>query len=330
MVESLFGGFVTAISPTNLLFCFFGVTMGTIIGVLPGVGPVAGTAMLIPFTFGMNATTAIIMLAGIYYGAMYGGSTTSILVNLPGESASVMTCLDGYQMGRKGRAGAALGISAIGSFIAGTLSVIGLMVMAPPLASFAIRFGPPEYFALMALGMTLVISLVGESLVKGLIAGAFGIFLGTIGMDPTTGIERFSYGIPTLLDGLSFVSVSVGLFAISEVFEMAEQSSQAPSYIDKISNLLPNREDWKRSIFPDPPGKRDRVFCQRHARGGGHGRFHAGLCHREENIQASGKIRNRGHRRGGRTGERQQRRHRRSHDPAARSRRSGVGHVPRS
>ena len=250
MVESLFGGFVTAISPTNLLFCFFGVTMGTIIGVLPGVGPIAGTAMLIPFTFGMNATTAIIMLAGIYYGAMYGGSTTSILVNLPGESASVMTCLDGYQMGQKGRAGAALGISAIGSFIAGTLSVIGLMLMAPPLASFAIRFGPPEYFALMALGMTLVISLVGESLVKGLIAGAFGIFLGTIGMDPTTGIERFSYGIPTLLDGLSFVSVSVGLFAISEVFEMAEQSSQPPSYIDKISNLLPNREDWKRSIFP--------------------------------------------------------------------------------
>jgi putative tricarboxylic transport membrane protein len=171
-------------------------------------------------------------------------------VNLPGESSSVMTCLDGYQMGRKGRAGAALGICAIGSFIAGTLSVLGLMLLAPPLAEFAIRFGPPEYFALMALGMTLVISLVGESMIKGLIAGAFGIFLGTIGMDPTSGIERFSYGIPTLMDGLSFVSVSVGLFAISEVLEMAESSSRAPSYIDKISNLLPNKEDWKRSIFP--------------------------------------------------------------------------------
>jgi putative tricarboxylic transport membrane protein len=250
MIDTLLGGFATAISPLNLLFCFFGVTMGTIIGVLPGVGPVAGTAMLIPFTFGMNPTTAIIMLAGIYYGAMYGGSTTSILVNLPGESSSVMTCLDGYQMARKGRAGAALGISAIGSFIAGTLSVVGLMVLAPPLADFAIRFGPPEYFALMTLGMTLVVSLVGESLVKGLIAGAFGIFLGTIGMDPTSGIERFSYGIPTLMDGLSFVSVSVGLFALSEVFEMVESSSQAPSYIEKISNLLPNWQDWKDSIFP--------------------------------------------------------------------------------
>jgi len=249
MLDHLLTGFATVLTPTNLLFCFFGVTMGTIIGVLPGVGPVAGTAMLVPFTFGMNATTAIIMLAGIYYGAMYGGSTTSILVNLPGESSSVMTCLDGYQMARKGRAGAALGIAAIGSFIAGTLSVLGLMLLAPPLAEFAIRFGPPEYFALMALGMTLVISLVGESMIKGLIAGAFGILLGTVGMDPTTGIERFSYGIPTLLDGLSFVSVSVGLFAISEVLEMAEKVSTPPSYIDKISNLLPNKEDWKRSIF---------------------------------------------------------------------------------
>src|SRR5512138_173171 len=166
MIEHLLNGFATAFSFSNLFYCFFGVTMGTIIGVLPGIGPVAGTAMLIPFTFGMNPTTAIIMLAGIYYGAMYGGSTTSILVNLPGESSSVMTCLDGYQMGQHGRAGAALGISAIGSFIAGTLSVMGLMLLAPPLAAFAIRFGPPEYFSLMALGMTLVISLVGESLVK--------------------------------------------------------------------------------------------------------------------------------------------------------------------
>ncbi len=249
MFDHLLTGFATVLTPTNLLFCFLGVIMGTIIGVLPGVGPVAGTAMLVPFTFGMNATTAIIMLAGIYYGAMYGGSTTSILVNLPGESSSVMTCLDGYQMARQGRAGAALGIAAIGSFIAGTLSVLGLMLLAPPLAEFAIRFGPPEYFALMALGMTMVISLVGESMIKGLIAGAFGILLGTVGMDPTTGIERFSYGIPTLLDGLSFISVSVGLFAISEVLEMAQKVSVPPSYIDKISNLLPNREDWKRSIF---------------------------------------------------------------------------------
>lgn len=248
--DNLLMGFSIAITPMNLLFCFLGVTVGTIIGVLPGIGPVAGMAMLVPFTFGMNPTAAMIMLAGIYYGAMYGGSTTSILVNLPGESASVMTCLDGYQMAKKGRAGAALGISALGSFIAGTLSVIGLMVMAPPLANFALRFGPPEYFAIMILGMTLVVALVGESLIKGLIAGAFGIFLGTVGMDPVSGIERFSYGLPALFDGISFVSVSVGLFAIGEVLELAEQPLSTTSYINKISNLLPNLKDWKDSAFP--------------------------------------------------------------------------------
>lgn len=250
MFDHFLLGLSLAISPINIFSCFVGVTLGTIIGVLPGIGPVAGTAMLIPFTFGMNPTTAMIMLAGIYYGAMYGGSTTSILVNLPGESASVMTCLDGYQMARKGRAGAALGISAIGSFIAGTLSVVGLSLMAPPLAEVALKFGPPEYFALMVLGMTLVVALVGEDLIKGLIAGAFGIFIGTIGIDPISGIERFSFGILTLMDGLSFVSVSVGLFAVSEVLEMGEKSLKTPSYIENISNLLPNWQDWKDSTLP--------------------------------------------------------------------------------
>ncbi len=250
MLDNLLLGFASAVSPINLLFCFIGVTMGTIIGVLPGIGPVAGTAMLIPFTFGMNATSAMIMLAGIYYGTMYGGSTTSILVNLPGESASVMTCLDGYQMARKGRAGAALGISAIGSFIAGTLSVLGLMLLAPPLANFALKFGPPEYFSLMVLGMTLVVALVGEDLIKGLVAAALGIFLGTIGVDPISGIERFSYGVLTLMDGVSFVSVSVGLFAVAEVLEMSENPSKTLSYIEKISNLLPNLQDWKDSTLP--------------------------------------------------------------------------------
>lgn len=250
MFDHLLLGLSIAISPINLLYCFIGVTIGTIIGVLPGIGPVAGTAMLIPFTFGMNPTSSMIMLAGIYYGAMYGGSTTSILVNLPGESASVMTCLDGYQMARKGRAGAALGISAFGSFIAGTLSVIGLMVLAPPLAKFALRFGPPEYFSLMVLGMTLVVALVGESLIKGLIAGAFGILLGTVGLDPTSGIERFCYGNPSLFDGISFVSVSVGLFAVAEVFEMAETPTKTTSYIEEYSNLLPNLKDWKDSSLP--------------------------------------------------------------------------------
>ncbi len=250
MIDNLLLGFSLSITPINLLFCFIGVSIGTMIGVLPGVGPVAGTAMLIPFTFGMNPTTAMIMIAGIYYGAMYGGSTTSILVNLPGESASVMTCLDGYQMARKGRAGAALGISAIGSFIAGTLSIMGLMLLAPPLANFALKFGPPEYFALMVLGMTLVVSLVAEDLIKGLIAGLFGVFLGTVGIDPMTGIERFSYGIATLLDGISFVSVAVGLFAIAEVMIMSENPAPISSYIPNISNLLPNKQDWEDSTLP--------------------------------------------------------------------------------
>ncbi len=250
MIDNLLLGFSLSVTPINLLFCFIGVTIGTLIGVLPGVGPVAGTAMLIPFTFGMNPTTAMIMIAGIYYGAMYGGSTTSILVNLPGESASVMTCIDGYQMARKGRAGAALGISAFGSFIAGTLSVVGLSLLAPPLANIALKFGPPEYFGIMFLGMTLVVALVGEDLVKGLIAGLFGVFLGTVGIDPMTGIERFSYGIPTLLDGISFVSVAVGLFAVAEVMVMSENPSSITSYIEDYSNLLPNKQDWKDSAMP--------------------------------------------------------------------------------
>ena len=250
MIDNLLLGFSLSFTPINLLFCFIGVSLGTLIGVLPGVGPVAGTAMLIPFTFGMNPTTAMIMIAGIYYGAMYGGSTTSILVNLPGESASVMTCLDGYQMARKGRAGAALGMSAFGSFIAGTLSVVGLSLLAPPLANIALKFGPPEYFGIMFLGMTLVVALVGEDLVKGLIAGLFGVFLGTVGIDPMTGIERFSYGIPTLLDGISFVSVAVGLFAVAEVMVMSENPSAITSYIEDYSNLLPNKQDWKDSALP--------------------------------------------------------------------------------
>ncbi len=250
MIDNFILGFSVSFTPINLLFCFFGVSLGTLIGVLPGVGPVAGTAMLIPFTFGMNPTTAMIMIAGIYYGAMYGGSTTSILVNLPGESASVMTCLDGYQMARKGRAGAALGISAFASFIAGTLSVLGLSLMAPPLASVALKFGPPEYFGIMFLGMTLVVALVGEDLVKGLIAGLLGVFLGTVGIDPMTGIERFSYGIPTLLDGISFVSVAVGLFAVAEVMVMSENPGQITSYVKDFSNLLPNKQDWKVSTLP--------------------------------------------------------------------------------
>ena len=177
VVSSLLSGFAIALQPLNLVYCFLGVLAGTLIGVLPGIGPVAGVAMLIPFSFGMSATTAMIMMAGIYYGAMYGGSTTSILVNLPGESASVVTCLDGYALARQGRAGAALGMAAFASFIAGTVGVVGLMLLAQPVAALGLRFGPPETFALTFLALTLVTGLVGASAAKGIAAAAFGMLL---------------------------------------------------------------------------------------------------------------------------------------------------------
>src|SRR4030042_511301 len=183
-------GFGVALSWQNLLFCFLGVFIGTLIGVLPGLGPVATISLLLPVSFGMKPVTSIIMLAGVYYGAMYGGSTTSILVNIPGEPASVVTCLDGYQMARKGRAGPALGISAFGSFIGGTVSIIGLMLLAPLLARIALKFGPPEYFALMVFGLTMVTYLCMGSVTKGLIMAVAGLAISTIGQDPITGVTR--------------------------------------------------------------------------------------------------------------------------------------------
>src|SRR5918997_6813496 len=204
-------GFLIALTPQNLLFCFIGVLLGTLIGVLPGIGPVPGVAILLPITFSLNPTAGMIMLAGIYYGSMYGGSTTSILINTPGESASVMTCLDGYAMARQGRAGPALGMCAVASFIAGTFSVFGLMLLAPPLAAFALRFGPAEYFALMVLGLTTLTRLAGKSLVKGLLMGAFGLALGTVGIDPMTGTARYTFGRADLAEGLNFVPVAMGI-----------------------------------------------------------------------------------------------------------------------
>src|SRR5574341_2096206 len=190
LFQNILLGFRVALSFQNLLFCFVGVTLGTLIGVLPGIGPVTGVAILIPITFGLNATTAIITMAGVYYGAMYGGSTTSILINVPGESSSVMTTLDGYQMAKKGRAGPALGMAAFGSFIAGTLAVVLLTFIAPSLANVALSFGPPEYFALTFMGLTLVTSLAGESIVKGLMSGVFGLIVACVGVDAISGEER--------------------------------------------------------------------------------------------------------------------------------------------
>ncbi|HYT54580.1 MAG TPA: tripartite tricarboxylate transporter permease [Verrucomicrobiae bacterium] len=243
-------GFSVALSPTNLLFCFLGALVGTLVGVLPGLGPVGAVAFLLSLTFKMEPATAVIMLAGIYYGAMYGGSTTSILVNIPGETASVVTCLDGYRMARQGRAGAALGISAFGSFIAGTFGVIGLMFLAPMLGRAALRFGPAEYFTLTLTGLTLVAYLTQGSMTKALIMTTLGLLAGSVGMDPISGEERFTYGNLTLRDGFGLVPVAMGLFGIAEVLENLTTLGSQSIYQTEIKGLLPNLKDWKDSGWP--------------------------------------------------------------------------------
>jgi putative tricarboxylic transport membrane protein len=243
-------GFQTALTPGNLLACFIGVLTGTLVGVLPGLGPVAAMSLLLPTTFHISPVSAIIMMAGIYYGAMYGGSTTSILVNIPGESASVVTCLDGYQMARQGRAGPALGISALGSFIAGTVATVGLMLAAPPLARLAIKFGPPEYCALILLGLTTVTFLASGPMWKALLMAALGLFLGCIGMDPRTGLSRFTFGLVELYDGVGLVPVAMGLFGIAEVLINVEQEIRRTVVETTIRNLLPTRADWAASLMP--------------------------------------------------------------------------------
>jgi putative tricarboxylic transport membrane protein len=249
LFQNLALGFSVALSPENLIFCFIGVLLGTLIGVLPGIGPVTGVALLIPITYGLNPTTALITMAGVYYGAMYGGSTTSILLNVPGESASVMTCLDGYAMARKGRAGPALGMAALASFIAGTFAVIVLTLIADPLADFAVSFGPPEYFALTFLGLTLVTSLTGKSMIKGIMSGVFGLLVASIGIDAISGAARFTFGQVYLLDGAGFIGVAVGLFAVGEVLVNIEKPLQRVFLETKftVRSMLPNLQDWKDS-----------------------------------------------------------------------------------
>jgi putative tricarboxylic transport membrane protein len=245
LVQHLTLGFSVALTPVNLLYCFIGVVVGTAIGVLPGIGPATTVAMLVPLTFGMSPTAALIMLAGIYYGSQYGGSTTAILINTPGESSSVLTCLDGYQMARQGRAGPALGMAAIGSFIAGTASVLLLMLLARPLVRVALEFGPAEYFAIMVLALLTLGGLTGESVARGLLMGAFGLLLGTIGGDPLTGTARFTFGIPSLLDGLEFLPVAMGLFAVAEVIAGVIRPLEQGIATAPVRNLLPSREDWR-------------------------------------------------------------------------------------
>jgi putative tricarboxylic transport membrane protein len=241
---SLLAGLTVACEPHNLLFCFLGVFIGTLIGVLPGIGPVATMSILLPVTYGISATTAIIMLSGIYYGAYYGGSTTSILVNIPGETASVVTCLDGYKMALQGRAGPALGIAAFGSFIAGTLGIVGLQILAPPLVKVALKFGAPEYFSLMVLGLTVLVFLAEKSILKALMMAGVGAFMGCVGLDSFTGVARFSFDVPEFLDGLGIVPMAMGLFGITEIFLNLERKISREITAAKITHLLPTLKDW--------------------------------------------------------------------------------------
>lgn len=247
--EEIVAGFSIALLPKNLLFAFIGSVVGTLIGVLPGVGPAAGLAILIPLTFNLDPICAIIMLAAIYYGAQYGGTITSVLLNLPGESSSAITCIDGYQMAKQGRAGIALSMSAIGSFIGGTIATIGLMMAAPPLAKMALQFGPPEFFALMVLGVSLVTGLAGKSIIKALMMGIFGLLLATVGMDPTMGVRRFTFGHVELLNGLDFIPVIMGLFGVSDVLLNAEEEAKKV-FSAKMSSLMPSLDDIRHSRGP--------------------------------------------------------------------------------
>jgi putative tricarboxylic transport membrane protein len=239
-------GFGVALSPWNLVHALLGAAIGTSIGVLPGLGAPATIALLLPATYRMDPTSAVIMLAGIFYGAMYGGSTTSILLKIPGEAASIVTCLDGYALARQGRAGPALGMAAIGSFIAGSLSVLAMSLIAPSLANFALQFGPAEYASLVLLGLMMAVYLSERSIVKGLLMVALGVVMGTVGIDPVFGAARFTFGVPRLMDGLDFVVASMGLFGIAEVLINLEAPDVREVYQASLRGLLPSPEDWRR------------------------------------------------------------------------------------
>ena len=238
-------GFSTALTLQNLFYSFAGCLIGTLIGVLPGVGPVATLAMLLPTTYALEPTSALIMLAGIYYGAQYGGSTTAILVNLPGESSSVVTCLDGYQMARQGRAGAALGTAAIGSFIAGSFATLLVAAFAPALTELAFKFGPAEYFSLMLLGLIGAVVLASGSLVKAIGMIVLGLLLGLVGTDVNSGVSRFSFGIPELTDGFGFVAVAMGVFGFAEIIANVEKKGQREVLTNNVSSVMPNVKEMK-------------------------------------------------------------------------------------
>ena len=250
ILEGITQGFSVALDPVNLLYVFIGVLIGTVIGVLPGLGPTATIALLLPLTYEIEPVTAVILLAGIYYGSMYGGTITSVLLQLPGEAASVVTTFDGYQMAKQGRAGPALGIAAIGSWIGGTVAVVGLTLLAPPLADLAVQFGPPEYVALTALGILLVTYLGTRHPIKSLSMAALGLLLATIGQDAITGTTRFTFGQISLFDGLDFVAVAMGLFGVGEILYNVERTEKAQAVVGRIKNIWPSRKDFRDSFGP--------------------------------------------------------------------------------
>lgn len=253
MFDNILMGFNTSLSWSNLFFALMGTIVGTVVGVLPGIGPVATIALLLPLTFKLDVTSAIIMLSGIYYGTSYGGTLTSVLMNIPGETATVVTCLDGYPMALKGRAGAALSISAIGSFVGSTVGIIGIAFLAPPLASVALSFGPAEFTSLIICGLTLVTYISSKSPIKAISMAVVGLLLACIGLDVMEGSERFTFGILTLLDGINIVPMAMGLFGIAEVLFLVERSEKREGLVTKsvsLRSLLPTKQEWKDSIRP--------------------------------------------------------------------------------
>ena len=249
LIANLGLGLSTAVTPANLLYCLIGVFLGTLIGVLPGLGPTATISMLLPVTFALPPVSALIMLAGIYYGSQYGGSTTSILVNLPGEAASVVTTLDGYQMAKQGRAGVALATAAIGSFFAGTVATLLLALFAPPLAAIALKFGPADYFSLMVLGLVASVVLAQGSLLHAIAMVLLGLLLGLVGTDVNSGAQRYTFGMPELADGIGFVVVAMGMFGLAEIIRNLERE-EGHVVIAKITSLMPTKEDWMRMVAP--------------------------------------------------------------------------------
>ena len=301
ILQSLFYGFSVCLEPLNLFACFIGALLGTLVGVLPGLGPVAAISLLLPVTFKMPTTASLIMLGGIYYGAMYGGSTTSILMNIPGESASVVTCLDGYQMARNGRAGAALGISAFGSFIAGTFGVLGITLIAPLMVSIALKFGPPEYVGLIVMGLSMVVYLTSQSLLKALIIAVIGLLLGTIGVDPMVGSPRFHYGITTLLNGLEIPPVVMGLFGVSEVLENIEKKLRQESLSNQDQGTPPHPGGLEALRAADCSRFDHRFFPRNPSRGWGDHPHLYQLLDGKKILQIPGEVWDRRHRGGGRS-----------------------------